>query len=92
VSALPVDLFEVSAYSADRVRIAVPVDIHVGDDKVLTVGAASLDLADEHSPATVVQAIPLAPGSAVLHATPRLLTKPDCASPAVSVLPAPTGP
>jgi hypothetical protein len=92
VSALPVDLFEVSAYSADRVRIAVPVDIHVGDDKVLTVGAASIDLADEHSPATLVQAVPLAPGATALHATPRLLTKPDCASPAVNVLPAPTGP
>jgi hypothetical protein len=91
-SALPVDLFEVSAYSADRLRIAVPVDIHVGDDQVITVGAASVDLADESSPATVVQAIPLAPGHTELHATPRLLTKPDCASPSVEVLPAPTGP
>lgn len=88
----PVDLFEVSAYNADRVRIAIPVDIRVGDDKVVGLNIASLTLAEESAPATVVQGTPLAYGSTVLHASPRLLDQPDCVSPTLTVAPAPITP
>jgi hypothetical protein len=89
---VPVDLFEVSAYNADRVRIAMPVDLTSSDDTVLGLTKASETLADENSPATIVQATPLAEGSAILHVSPRLFTMPDCVSPAVTVIPAPPPP
>jgi hypothetical protein len=82
----PVDLFEISAYNANRVRIAMPVDLHIGDDQVLNVDAASLTLADEANVATVIQAGALKPGVTELHVSPRLLAMPDCVSPAVTVV------
>lgn len=86
VGSAPVDLFEVTAYNADRERIAVPVDVRV-DGAALGLSVASITLADEQSAATVVQATPLAAGSAALHVSPRLLDKPDCASATVTVTP-----
>ena len=82
----PVDLFEISAYNANRRRIAMPVDLHMGDDQVLSIAAASIALADEENLATVVQAGALAPGVTELHVSPRLLAMPDCVSPAVTVI------
>ena len=82
----PVDLFEISAYNANRVRIAMPVDLHIGDDQVLSVDAASLTLSDEENLATVIQAGALTPGVTELHVSPRLLAMPDCVSPAVTVV------
>lgn len=82
----PVDLFEISAYNANRVRIAVPVDLHIGNDQVLSIDAASLTLAAEDNLATVIQAGALAPGVTELHVSPRLLATPDCVSPAVTVV------
>ncbi len=82
----PVDLFEISAYNANRVRIAMPVDLHIGDDQVLNVDAASLTLSDEANIATVIQAGALKPGVTELHVSPRLLAMPDCVSPAVTVV------
>lgn len=82
----PVNLFEISAYNANRVRIAMPVDLHIGDDQVLSVDAASLTLSDEANIATVIQAGALTPGVTELHVSPRLLAMPDCVSPAVTVV------
>ena len=82
----PVDLFEVSAYNANRVRIAMPVDLHIGNDQVLAVDTASVTLADEDNTATVIQAGALMPGVTELHVSPRLLAMPDCVSPAVTVV------
>jgi hypothetical protein len=81
----PVDLFEISAYNANRRRIAMPVDLHMGNDQVLSIPAASVALADEENVATVIQAGALAPGVTELHVSPRLLAMPDCVSPAVTV-------
>lgn len=85
----PFSLFEVSAYNADRVRISMPVDVKVDDDQVLAIDVASLTLAGDLSDPTVIQAIPLKPGVARLHAFPRLLSMPDCVSDPVSVVEAP---
>jgi hypothetical protein len=82
-----VDLFEVSAYSADRVRISMPVDLKVGNDQILVLSAASTTLASEIDPATVIQVTPLTPGTTELHVSPRLLTMPDCVSDPVTVVP-----
>lgn len=82
----PVDLFEVSAYNANRVRIAMPVDLHIGNDQVLAIDTASVTLADEANTATVIQAGALMPGVTELHVSPRLLAMPDCVSPAVTVV------
>jgi len=82
-----VDLFEVSAYSADRVRISMPVDLKVGNDQILVLSAASTTLASEIDPATVIQVTPLTPGTTELHVSPRLLTMPDCKSDSVTVVP-----
>lgn len=82
----PVDLFEVSAYNANRVRIAMPVDLHIGNDQILAIDTASVTLADEDNTATVIQAGALAPGVTELHVSPRLLAMPDCVSPAVTVV------
>jgi hypothetical protein len=92
VSTLPLDVFEVSAYNSDRQRIAIDVDVHVDDPTVLSISQASVTLADESSPASVVQGLPLMPGTVSLHASPRLLDMPDCASPPVTVTNPPTGP
>jgi hypothetical protein len=83
------DLFEVSAFNADRVRIAMPVDLKIGDDHVLGLTEASVTLAGEESVATVIQAAPLAPGQTSLHVSPRLLSQPDCVSDPVTVVPSP---
>jgi hypothetical protein len=82
----PVDLFEISAYDANRRRIAMPVDLHMGNDQILSIPAASVALADEENLATVIQAGALAPGVTELHVSPRLLATPDCVSPAVTVV------
>jgi hypothetical protein len=82
----PVDLFEISAYNANRRRIAMPVDLHMGNDQILSLAAASVALADEENLATVIQAGALAPGVTELHVSPRLLAMPDCVSPAVTVI------
>ncbi len=82
----PVDLFEISAYNANRRRIAMPVDLHMGNDQILSIPAASVALADEENVATVIQAGAKAPGVTELHVSPRLLATPDCVSPAVTVV------
>jgi len=55
----PIDIFEVSAYNADRVRIALPVDLTMAASTVLALGLGSTTLADASSPATVLHATPL---------------------------------
>lgn len=80
-----VDLFEVSAYDANRVRIPLPVDLRMGDDQVLGIAEASATVAGEESPATILQATPIGKGQTSLHVTPRLLSQPDCASEPVTV-------
>jgi hypothetical protein len=82
------DLFEISAYNADRVRIAVPVDLRIGDDRVISLGQASVTLNDEASEATVLQGVAAAAGTTELHITPRLLATPECTSDPVTVSPA----
>lgn len=81
----PVDLFEISAYNADRVRIAMPVDIESSDGQVLPLTQGSLTLSSEDNDPTVLQVIPGKTGTAQIHVTPRLLTSPDCSSQAVTV-------
>ncbi len=87
VNLAPVDLFEVSAYSADRVRIAMPVDLSVDSGTVLDLQQVSVTLADEMAPASIISATPKSPGGVRLHVTPRLLSQPDCSSPLVTVKP-----
>ncbi|WP_437807091.1 hypothetical protein [Sorangium sp. So ce1078] len=83
----PGDLFEVSAYNAERVRIAVPVDLAVGDDQVIALGEASVTLRGEDSEATVIQGVAVAPGTTALRVTPRLLASPECSSEPITVVP-----
>jgi hypothetical protein len=85
----PVDLFEITAYSADRVRIKMPVDLVSSNDLVLPLEQASISLNDEDNVATILQVVPGQPGQAELHVTPRLLTNPDCASETITVLASP---
>jgi hypothetical protein len=85
----PIDLFEISAYSADRVRIKMPVDLVTSNDLVLPLEQASISLNDEENIATVLQVVPGQPGQAELHVTPRLLSNPDCASQTITVLASP---
>lgn len=87
----PVELFEVSAYNADRVRIPLPVDLTMSDSSVLALDIGSTTLADASSPATVVHATPLSAGTAILHVSPLLFAMPDCVSPPVTVVPGMTG-
>jgi hypothetical protein len=82
------DLFEVSAYNADRVRIAVPIDLRMGDDQVINLGQASVTLGGEASEATVLQGVAAAQGTTELHVTPRLLATPECVSDPITVGPA----
>ena len=86
-SFLPIDLFEVSTYSADRVQIPTPVDLKIEGDDVLQLTLASVTLSDDSAPATIISAIPKAVGTARLHVTPRLLSMPDCSSPFIDVVP-----
>ncbi|WP_437323233.1 hypothetical protein [Sorangium sp. So ce381] len=81
----PGDLFEVSAYNAERVRIAVPVDLTVGDDQVIALGEASVTLRGEDSEATIIQGVAVAPGTTTLRVTPRLLASPECSSEPITV-------
>ncbi|WP_437618767.1 hypothetical protein [Sorangium sp. So ce1151] len=85
----PGDLFEVSAYNAERVRIAVPVDLAVGDDQVIALGEASVTLRGEDSEATIIQGVAVAPGTTELRVTPRLLASPECTSEPITVVVAP---
>ncbi|WP_437605496.1 hypothetical protein WMF20_30870 [Sorangium sp. So ce834] len=82
----PGDLFEVSAYNAERVRIAVPVDLDVGDDRVIALGEASVTLRGEDSEATIIQGVAVAPGTTALRVTPRLLASPECSSEPITVV------
>ncbi|WP_437923819.1 hypothetical protein WMF37_33005 [Sorangium sp. So ce291] len=82
----PGDLFEVSAYNAERVRIAVPVDLAVGDDQVIALGEASVTLRGEDSEATIIQGVAVAPGTTELRVTPRLLESPECTSEPITVV------
>ncbi|WP_437934297.1 hypothetical protein [Sorangium sp. So ce341] len=82
----PGDLFEVSAYNAERVRIAVPVDLTVGDDQVIALGEASVTLRGEDSEATIIQGVAVAPGKTALRVTPRLLASPECSSEPIAVV------
>lgn len=82
----PIDLFEISAYSADRVRIRMPVDIVTSNDLVIPLEQGSISLNEEENPATILQVVPGQPGQAELHVTPRLLSNPDCASQTVNVV------
>ncbi|WP_437313544.1 hypothetical protein [Sorangium sp. So ce385] len=82
----PGDLFEVSAYNAERVRIAVPVDLTVGDDQVIALGEASVTLRGEDSEATIIQGVAVAPGTTALRVTPRLLASPECSSEPITVV------
>ncbi|MDI1476042.1 hypothetical protein [Polyangium sp. y55x31] len=84
-----VDLFEVSAFDVNRVRLVMPVDLRVDDDQLLGIDQASVTLDKEPNPATVIPATPKSPGSVRLHVTPRLLSSPDCASDPISIVEAP---
>lgn len=81
----PIDLFEISAYNANRVRIRMPVDLETSDEQVIPLGLGSVTLTAETDDPTVIQVLPLKPGTAQIHVTPRLLTSPDCTSEAVTV-------
>ncbi len=82
----PFNLFEVTAYNADRVRISMPVDVKIDDDQVLAIDVASVTLSGDLSEPTVLQALPLKAGVTRLHAYPRLLSMPDCVSDDVVVV------
>ncbi len=79
------DLFELSAYNTERVRIPMPVDLLSDNPAVLPINQGSVTLSGEESDVTIIQVIPAAPGKASLHVMPRLLSEPDCASLPVTV-------
>ncbi len=81
-----VDLFELSAYNAERVRIPMPVDLSSSAPAILPITQGSVTLTGEEGDVTIIQVIPESPGPASLHVTPRLLNQPDCASPTVNVV------
>lgn len=81
-----VDLFELSAYNAERVRIPMPVDLASSDPTILPIAQGSVTLSGEESDVTILQVIPEAPGQASLHVMPRLLNQPDCESPPVTIV------
>jgi hypothetical protein len=81
----PIDLFEISAYNANRVRISIPIDLETSDEQVLPLTQASITLTGETDDPTVIQVLPTKPGTAQLHVTPRLLNSPDCTSQTVTV-------
>ena len=83
---LEADLFEVTAFDVNRVRISIPVDLRVDDDQILGIEQASVTLDKEPNPATVIPGLPKTPGTARLHVTPRLFSAPDCMSDPVSVV------
>jgi hypothetical protein len=74
------------------VRIAVPVDVRIGDDRWLNLGEASVTLNGEASGATVLQGVGVAVGTTELHVTPRLLSTPECISDPITVVAPPGGP
>lgn len=86
---VPGDLFEVSAFDVNRVRIQMPVDVRVDDDQVVMLDQASLTLAREPDPATLVAGTPKAAGTVRLHVSPRLLSTPDCTSDPISIVEVP---
>lgn len=83
------DLFEVSAYDVNRVRLAMPVDLTIDDDQVVMLEQASVTLDKEPTPATLIAGTPKAVGAVQLHVKPRLLSQPDCTSDAISIVEAP---
>ncbi len=90
VNASPVNLFEVDAYNADRVRIALPVDLAMGDSTVLALSMVSTTTADTNSPALEVSATALMAGTTTLTVTPSLFSMPACVSQPVVVTAATT--
>jgi hypothetical protein len=85
VSASPVNLFEVDAYNASRVRIALPVDLSMGDNTVLALSMVSTTTVDETGPALEVSATALMAGTTTLTVTPSLFSMPACVSSPVVV-------
>ncbi len=85
VSASPVNLFEVDAYNADRVRIALPVDLSIGDNTVLALSMVSTTTVDDTGPALEVSATALMAGTTTLTVSPSLFSMPACASAPVVV-------
>ncbi|UQA55755.1 hypothetical protein [Polyangium aurulentum] len=85
----PTDLFEVSAFNVNRVRIAMPVDLRSDDDQILQLGQASMTLSAEEDFASLVGVYPSSTGTARLHVSPRLLSMPDCVSDPVTVVETP---
>jgi hypothetical protein len=83
----PINVFEVSAYNADRQRISMPVDFTISDSSVLKLVRVSDTTADQSTDPLVVQATPMGLGTAELHVMPGLLDKPECVSPTVTVVP-----
>ena len=80
------DLFEVSAFDVNRVRLDMPVDLRIDDDQIVTLDQASVTLDKEPNPTTVIAGTPKAPGSVRLHVTPRLLATPDCVSAPITIV------
>ncbi|MRG91215.1 hypothetical protein [Polyangium spumosum] len=80
------DLFEVSAFDVNRVRMKMPVDLRVEGSEHLAIEQASVTLQEEPDPATVIPALPKSEGAARLHVTPRLLSAPDCVSDPINVV------
>lgn len=84
-----VDLFEVSAFDVNRVRIDTPIDLRIDDDQIVMLDKASVTLDKEPEPVTLISGTPKAAGQVRLHVTPRLLSTPDCVSDPISVIEGP---
>jgi hypothetical protein len=81
-----IDLFEVSAFDVNRVRLAIPIDLAIDDDQIVMLEQTSLTLEQEPDPVTLVRGTPKAVGQVHLHVTPRLLSSPECVSGPLSVI------
>jgi len=89
VDTAAIDLFEVSAFDVNRVRLDMPVDLRIDDDQIVMLDKASVTLDKEPEPVTLVTGTPKAAGQVKLHVSPRLLSTPDCMSDPITVVDGP---
>lgn len=89
VAAGDVPAFDVAAYGADlEQRIALPVHMSLAGTAMAKLDRAAFTLTgDVNQPPDEVTLLPISTGGLVLHVTPGVFSKPDCASVAIHVDP-----
>lgn len=77
---------ELSAFDSNLDQVGIPVDIRSSAPGVLAPNVASIQLSADLSYPTQVTADAVAPGTAILRITPRLLDTPQCDSDSIEVI------